>query len=185
MFYDTDKNGYLQIRQWPRANSATEPDKYIRCRMKWNEDDMNRLIEEYEELYKALIEIGEIIGRGSFDPGNLSKAHKAVWDTYVRDFDIPGTDMDVMGDLILRAVLEMDDFNEEEDRIYEEYKKAAVSDAESRLENKLAAYQVIIRAKRLCKLRSLDAPIQVLLPEARYLAEALAINRYGESMEVL
>ena len=55
-------------------------------------------------------------------------------------------------------------------------------EAEQRLGKKIAAYDLIIRAKRLCKLMSLNAPEVIIYDEAKILAQAMAIHDYAKSL---
>ena len=133
-----------------------------------------------------------------------------VWDTYIRPFDLGDIDYDTVMDIEERmesAKLAADlaglfedvasDNGEEvfwhgeeasgvtaeEVALYDQYVAAVHADAERRLERVLAAYDVIIRAKRVCKLMSLNAPDIILNSEAKLLAQAMAINACAESVE--
>ena len=55
-------------------------------------------------------------------------------------------------------------------------------EAEQRLGKKIVAYDLIIRAKRLCKLMSLNAPEVIIYDEAKILAQVLAIHDYAKSL---
>lgn len=75
--------------------------------------------------------------------------------------------------------------SESEKALYNEYRDAIHKDAERRLGDSLAAYDVIIRAKRLCKLLSLKAPAIIVNNEASLLAQAMVIHNYCVSMETV
>ena len=133
-----------------------------------------------------------------------------IWDTYIRPFDLGDIDYDTVMDIEERmesAKLAADlaglfedvasDNGEEvfwhgeeasgvtaeEVALYDQYVAAVHADAERRLERVLAAYDVIIRAKRVCKLMSLNAPDIILNSEAKLLTQAMAINACAESAE--
>lgn len=135
-----------------------------------------------------------------------------IWDTYLRPFDLGDIDYDAVMDIEERmdaarlaadlAGLLEDAASEngediswhgeeesgvtaEEEALYDLYVAAVHADAERRLDKALAAYDVIIRAKRVCKLMALNAPDIILNSEAKLLAQALAVNAYAESVELV
>ncbi len=59
------------------------------------------------------------------------------------------------------------------------------SEAEKRVGNNLAAYDVVIRAQRLYKLLSLEAPQIIINHEANLLAQAMVIHNYAKSMKIV
>lgn len=73
----------------------------------------------------------------------------------------------------------------EEEEYYGRYVDALYADARSRLPRPNYAYTVILRAQRLCRLLNLKAPELIINNEARLLASALVLNRYGESKETV
>ena len=73
----------------------------------------------------------------------------------------------------------------EEEEYHDRYVDALYADARSRLPRPNHAYTVILRAQRLFRLLNLKAPELLINNEARLLASALVLNRYGESKETV
>lgn len=73
----------------------------------------------------------------------------------------------------------------DEKRLYESYCKALIKESEKRVGNTICAYQYIIRATRLCRLFSLNAPEVVIKNEARLLATAMVLHKYCVSKETV
>lgn len=65
---------------------------------------------------------------------------------------------------------------QEQNTLYTEYKDAIYADAKNRVGDNLAAYDVVIRARRLCRLMALGAPTIIIDNEARLLAQAMVIK---------
>lgn len=59
------------------------------------------------------------------------------------------------------------------------------TEAQKRVGNNVAAYDVVIRAQRLCKLMSLEAPKVIINHEANLLAQAMVIHSYAKSMKII
>ena len=66
----------------------------------------------------------------------------------------------------------------DEKRFYDSYCKSVVKEAEKRVGTNIYAYEYIIRAARLCRLFSLNAPEIVIKNEARLLAVTMALHKY-------
>ena len=212
MFSHTDGEGRLRIPAWPYDNDETneETTAWLDCVMTWDDEDRKDVIAAYEELFAALKAIAGVFDRlgdtREDNEGVLSGELLDVWDTYIRPFDPGDIDYDTVMDIeermdaarfaglfedvdseneedILRQGEEGSGVTAEEEALYDQYVDAIYADAERRLDKALAAYDVIIRANRVCMLMSLDAPDFILNNEAKLLAQALAINAYAESAE--
>lgn len=72
---------------------------------------------------------------------------------------------------------------DEERCLYNRYDCSISADAQKRIGGKLCALEVVFHARRLCRLMNLEAPRYVVENEARSLAGAMAINRFGISRE--
>ena len=60
MFEYTDKEGYLSIPEWPYDNtSPEEQDIYYLCKMNWNSEDLNNVIDDFRKLEERLKTIKE------------------------------------------------------------------------------------------------------------------------------
>lgn len=185
MFERTGADGTLVIPAWPYDDPGNS-EGYITLKMDWNKEDLEDLKTDYEELRAALESIASVWDKlGATEEYNrklLSARDFEVWNTYIRDFEIDGIDADEVSELLENKASGVRLFEEEEE-LCERYAEAIYADFESRLDSPLAAYDVIIRAKRLCRLMSLEAPECVINNEAKLLVQAMAVNRFGLSME--
>lgn len=149
-----------------------------------------------------------------FDVKSLPSDLQPVWNTYIRDFETDDSfDMDLIMDIsdrlgtvamidyIARKMEMGSDVSEEEYSLYNDCKDTSVSESEEALLDEYldaihyeaaqrvgvseVAYDVVIRAKRLCRLLSLGAPAIILRNEASLLAQAMVIRNYCEEMEVV
>lgn len=135
----------------------------------------------------------------------------SIWQIYIRDFDTSKFNTEDIFEIqdrleikqeikrIAKSILDNDDINEcdreflseylnisvsdSEKLLYENYRNTIYNECENRLGRKMYAYQVIIRAKRLCKLYSLEAPKTVTDNEGRLLATALTLHYFCLSAE--
>ena len=213
MFSHTDGECRLRIPAWPCDDddiSIEETTAWLDCVMTWDDEGRKNVIAAFEELFAALKAIAGVFDRlgdtREDNEGVLSGELLDVWDTYIRPFDLGDIDYDTVMDIeermdaarlaglfedvaseneedILRQGEEESGVTAEEEALYDQYVDAILADAERRLDRALAAYDVIIRAKRVCRLMSLEAPDIILNNEAKLLAQALAINAYAESAE--
>ena len=62
---------------------------------------------------------------------------------------------------------------------------AVCAESEARVGKSPAAYDVILRARRLCRLMALEAPEIIIRSEANLFAQALVIHRYCKEMEIV
>ena len=214
MFSHTDGEGNLRIPVWPNDTDDIneETTAWLDCVMTWDAGGRNDLIAAYEELFAALRAIADVSDRlgdtREENEGLLSDELLDVWDTYIRPFDLGDIDYDTVMDIEermdaakLAGLFEDDAYENGEDifwrgeektvvtaeevALYNQYVAAVHSDAERRLDRTLAAYDVIIRAKRVRKLMSLHAPDIILNSEAKLLAQAIAVNAFAESAELV
>ena len=167
--------------------------------------------EELFAALKTIADVSDRLGETREEnEGILSGKLLDVWDTYIRPFDLGDIDYDTVMDIeermesaklaadlaglfedvasengedIFWSGEEESGVTAEEEALYDQYVAAAHADAERRLDKALAAYDVIIRAKRVCKLMALNAPDIILNSEAKLLAQALAVNACAVSME--
>ena len=214
MFEHTDENGVLFIPEWP-YDSYYDEEAFCKCKMNWSKADAEKAVVDFNTLYDAIKAVSEKLEglQSASDVNDLSPELQSVWNTYIRDFEADSFDLDLIVDIsdrldtialigsISRRInkgedLSAEDFSyynenkdtsvsESETTLYNEYKDAIRKDAEQRLGNGLAAYDVIIRAKRLCKLLSLEAPTITVNKEASLLAQAMVIHDYCEKMETV
>ncbi len=149
-----------------------------------------------------------------FDVKSLPSDLQTIWNTYLRDFDAYDSfDMDLIADIsdrletiaeinaIAQKLEESKDVFTEDYYYYNEYKKTSVSESErtlydeyrdalyeeaaQRVGDNVAAYDVVIRAKRLCRLFSLGAPEIIIKNEASLLAQAMIMHNYCNESETV
>ena len=136
-----------------------------------------------------------------------------VWGKYLHPLDVPGMDkarinliydrMDtaawikqLAGNLANGLTLEefeksalieyMDVTVSDEDQAYcQQYLSGIHQNAQSRVGGTLCACEVICYARRLCRLMQLKAPGIIIRNEARTLAAAMALNRFGISRDLV
>ncbi len=77
------------------------------------------------------------------------------------------------------------EITKEEEEIYQKYRSAVLKESEQRMGKKLSAYNAILFARRFTKLLELGAPNIVLRNEGRSFAQALLLNEYGVSSEMV
>ena len=205
----TDDNGMLFLPCWPDDGNG----KPYLCKMNWTKADAVRVTAEFNELYASLEALSgkwdEIDSEADARvlPENLRK----VWNTYLRDFETGDIDVAAVMDIYerldtIREVSEISEklstgvkitkeeaayfrdyrdtsVTEEERALCDRYREAVRADSQRRVGGNVAAYDQVIRAKRVCKLMSLRAPNAVLNNEARLLATAMVLHHYCERMD--
>lgn len=173
-----------------------EYDKLYKC--------IRRISYVYDEISKD-----DVANKKLFDSEDVFN----VWNTYIRDFEIRDIDMAKIYDIEekLETVAEIKEISgniaqgkevsesekeflksymditvtRKEKMYYEKYLKAIYSEAEQRVGNNICAFDLVMRARRLCRLMSLDAPNAVLRIEARTLAAALVLHKFCKSKELV
>ena len=156
MFDHTDDNGILYTPELPRDDHHDNKERFYKCVMNWNFVDLDDALYYYEELYNDLKEIAK-----KWDVIHSSSAEKVL----------PKKLLDIWNNYVR-------DFDTDD-------KDAICAEAKRRVGNDLAAYDVVIHARRLCRLMSLETPAIIFRNEARLLAQAMVINIYCLSMETV
>ena len=155
MFEHTDADGILCIPAWP-YDDDTELGMLYQCRMNWNKADLENVLRQYENCCDTMKKIAE-----KYDSFRADSGAEAL--------------------------------PEEEKRFWNTYLRDFASDdidavcaeAEERVGQSPAAYDVIIRAKRLCRLMALDAPEIIIRGEANLFAQALVIHKYCKELKIV
>ena len=181
--------------------------------MNWSKADAEKAVADYNTLYDAMRAVSEKLEELQSDSHvhDLSPELQSVWNTYICDFETGSIDLDLIAnisdrletialiDSISHTVNQSEELSggdssydseykdtsvsESEKALYNEYRDAIHKDAERHLGDRVAAYDVMIRVKRLCKLLSLNAPTIIVNNEASLLAQAMVIHNYCVSME--
>ena len=156
MFEHTDTNGLLYIPAWPSCDpDADEKTGFFKCRMNWNETDRDAALRLFESCYETMREIAP-----NFD--SLRSSGAEILPEAQKSF--------------WNAYLR--DFESDDN-------DAVCAEAEERVSQSPAAYDVIIRARRLCRLMELKAPEIILRGEANLFTQALVIHLYCENLEIV
>ena len=155
MFEHTDTDGILCIPAWP-YDDDTELGMLYQCRMNWNKADLENVLRQYESCHDTMKKIAEKYDSFRADPG--AEALPEAQKAFWNTY--------------LRD-FESDDAD------------AICAEAEERVGKGPAACDVIIRAKRLCRLMALHAPEIIIRGEANLFAQALVIHGYCREMEIV
>ena len=155
MFDHTDTDGILCIPAWPYDDDAEQGMLY-QCRMNWNKADLENVLRLYESCYDTMKSIA--LRCGSVRDGLDAAALSEAQKPFWNTY--------------------LRDFESEDN-------DAICAEAEERVGQSPAAYDVILRAKRLCRLMSLEAPAIIVRNEANLFAQALVIHSYCEELEIV
>ena len=185
MFEQTHPDGTLCIPAWP--DDSGESSAFYTCTMNWSSSDCEKITAEFHALCDDLAKLAEC-----YDDLKDTKEENAdllsapllnIWDTYIRKFDL--------GNLAYKqlAAIHKKENNDEpltdqEKSILNQYQDAVIEDAEKRLGNQPAAYEQLIRTRRLCRLLSLHAPKQIVDHEKNLLAQAMVVHSYALSKSI-
>ena len=96
MFEHTDENGTLYIPEWLYDGNCDNTEHFYQCAMNWSENAAENVVSEYRFLYAALEEIAkkwDSINSDS-DIEKLSPNLRDVWNTFLRDFETGGIDVE-------------------------------------------------------------------------------------------
>lgn len=159
-YYDNDNGEYrLDIPEWPydEYDDDYDPNQIISFTMNnWSKDDRDRVKAEYLQLLDSIKTIASVDGVGETYEENervMGEELLEVWNTYIRRLD---GDKDSLS-----------------------YGADIRRDAEKRLGKRVAAYDVIIRARRVFALMTFNAPTIIIKVESQLLAQAMVINRFA------
>ena len=156
MFALTDESGLLVIPAWPYDDDAPEDrERFYRCKMDWNEADRDAALRFFESCCETMRELAP-----QYDSIRASGA------------DALPEAQRAFWNTYLRDFAS-DDMDE------------ICAEAAARIGESPAAYDVILRARRLCRLMSLDAPEIIIRSEANLFAQALVIQGYCKDMETV
>ncbi len=137
------------------SDDDAEQGMLYQCRMVWNEADRDAALRLFERCYETVREIAP-----KFDSIRSSgtEALSEAQKAFWNTYlrDFASDDID-----------------------------AICAEAEERVGQSPAACDVIIRAQRLCRLMSLEAPEIILRGEANLFAQALVIHAYCKDIEII
>ena len=61
MYDKTDENGVLFLPEWSTDPDVPDTGRFYKCRMAWDEMDLEQVLRDFQELYTSLLELGEEI----------------------------------------------------------------------------------------------------------------------------
>ncbi len=143
----------------------------------------------------------------------LSPELLKVWSVYIRPFDVASFDLDLIHDIEMRMEI-MDEvgaielkrnsgktldayeqnflkenrsitIDADETQLYDAYRQTLYKQSEQRIGISHAAYQLVIHARRVCRLMSLLAPDVIVNAEKKCLMQAVAFHACAESFTVI
>lgn len=155
MFEHTDSDGILCIPAWPYDDDL-EQGMIYQCRMNWTEADRDAVLRLYESCYDTMKSIA--LRCGSVRDGVDAAGLSEAQKPFWNTY--------------------LRDFGSDDN-------DAICAEAEARVGKSPAAYDVILRARRLCRLMTLEAPEIILRSEANLFAQALVIHWYCEELEIV
>ena len=177
MFAATTENGDLAFPIFD--DDSGEEVSNIPCLMTWSRQDAMQCAERFRSLLDAITKIA-----AHYAPeDDFTAEHPAVaadpalaaaWDTYLRPFAAEGFETDTVcaiGDKLERN----ESVTGEEESYYDRYCQAIYGECAERLGKHNCAYEVVLHARRTCRLMILNAPRTVIDHEAAMLAAAMAL----------
>ena len=176
------------------------------------EKTMAEFNELYSNLEK-IASVYEVITDNPCENKDIFNNEKVfnTWNTFIRTFDTSEYNFDMIREIedkletirelkeiskkiveeqildetekvFLKQALDID-VTEEEKEIYNKYQSIINEESEKRVGTNIFARCFVITANRLCMLMHLGAPQFILDSEARQLASALVVHKYGKYME--
>ena len=155
-----------------------------RFRMTWKiTAECDSAVRSFNDLYEklcAILESGVRLSNGDTVREQLPPKLFTVWDKYIRDFDTQETDE--LTDISTKTA-DGESCTGEETKALSDHLGKVFAEAVERVGG-ICAYDVVVHAQRLCKLRMLlDAPKTVIDNEANGLAQSLALNMFSDRMD--
>ena len=154
--------------------------------MVWTENDVEPIIQRYNELSDALKRIAKVhteLDDESSRVRLLSKEDLEIWNIYVRPYESFDVDETEVWELYERGC--DGDWTEEERALWHRYCDWREEQSRKRIPfNRRSSEKMIIRARRYEMLLSLDAPKILVEEEARCLAAEMAIYYGGKEQPV-
>lgn len=213
MFEHTDEEGIVYIPGWYSLNEEAHSLKcHIEWSLTDCEKAQSEFTRLYKSIKNIAEKLDSLTLDESENLKILEKADFEVWQKYIRKFNATGCDiekinsiserLDIISEVkaISKKISNNGNISKDEIEYMKKFIDTAISDSELKYYQKyvdsiyleatkrltgFCAYQVIIRAMRLCKLIHINAPKLVIENEAKTLASALVLNKYGISKEMV
>ena len=197
----------LYIPEWPYGFFSTRSEtSFYACKMDRRkvDEDRGKLERTFDDLMDTIKRIADKCdGLDDISEENLAmlgEQDRLFWKDYIRWFDTDDIyDWQAMNEISYKLDfnedcrvngqvsdedIELYEVSDDERALHDEYVKSRFKEAEDRIGG-VAAYDLIMRARRTCKLLSLSAPEIVIEGEMKYLAQAMILNRYCISKEIV
>ena len=162
MFENTDEDSNLLLKNWyDVVKDDCESYIDVSCNIKWEKEDVDDLIETYKDLHREL----RIISRHLDE---LDEIHLAQENPYIESSNgiLENQHLEATYFIFL-APFKAKNENQLQGQII------------GRVGEELYGYEMILHARRLCKLMQLKAPEKVIFNEGRMLIAAMAIHHFG------
>ena len=184
---------FLYPNYGDEEDDETEDDFFYTFQMTWDRDDLERLISEYQALYAALYEISQELQdderEGMMDDETYVRdalddsALFDVWHTYVAEpwhCEFSEDEYEIINSASLKDLDHHEEKTPEEARLLERFNARRAEESAKRLGGNCFSYGVRLRARRLYRLLSLDAPKIIIENEGRHLICFLALWKYAK-----
>lgn len=163
MYANTNDSGILLLHDTPRGEEITAGWRFRKCRMRWEDNDIDTLIHTVSELCLALEDLADYY-RTSGEPfGSCPKVY-------------PETEEDpelaqAMTRMIVHWMLWFDGYDLSDPEVIAE------------LNEKVCGHEAIVRMRRYCKVLSLQASSIIAEAEKHHLIQAYVLRECCESSE--
>ena len=200
---------------WELGVPETYDNESYRCKMNWNLFKYEKVLKKFQKHLDIIKQIGNIKkeDREKGIETKLNGELQEFWNKFLENFDTGDIDTDKIDDISERIditafvkyiakkiaageeVEESDrkslaeyvdvEVSKEERNYYDKYINAIWSDCEKRVGKSVAAYDVVIFSRRLCKLLELCAPTLIIQNETHALAEAFVLHECCTFYEIV
>lgn len=193
LFEHTDADGVLRLpKNFGEENE--EFDRYDQFIMSWNEDALVQLTAEFEALYAGLERIAGVYDQLAGDEESVREILGSpelfdIWHAYIRGWDLSGLDEKAVA--AVEKSISLDggegELSEEEEQLAAQYHSAyfdaITADCRRRVGGNICAYNMVIHAKRLCRLLALGAPQIIIRHDARMLIQYMALHAFSTGVK--
>lgn len=176
--FDETREGLLSITYYPYQMEQPYTLTYA---MDWDEEDMQRMVQIYEQISTMLHKFGQLKDRLQ-DPEArkelLTPGELEAWETLISPFSAFDVDEDLIAELYFRA--EFDSLDDEENALLERHFWWREENCLERLPfRRCSPTKLILCARRYEYLVAIHAPQSVIREAGRCLAEELVLYCCG------
>lgn len=198
--FDETENGEFVVGYKNSYNQSVEEKRTFR--VNWTEEDVEKIIQQYNELTSALARIGRLHDQLKDEESRknlLSESDFEVWNTYVRPYEpmevnwdelseIPPCEPDELMPLIFSIYERAQDSDiiEDEEYLWKKYCMWNEEQSQKRIPfNRRSCADLIERAMRYERFISLGEPEIVVTEEGRCLAEEMVLYYFGKEEPIV